>query len=783
MAELHGSPAQLDELLPLSAANDRLLLQFAPLIYVAWSDGILAESERAQIRARLAAAPATPAAVVSLVDHWLNPAQPPSPGELNDLVERMRKAAQKRKGEARRWFSLSELGHFLARTDIKPGEKASPELLALSTVEDALGIEGSDALNALLGVHADQVTLEPEHAVDAAELEVFLAGDRLVMRKRVFALLTDPICQLDPAAASAVYRQRVLECCQHLAKHELGLLAYPRQYGGGGRIADSIAAFETLAFYDLSLLVKFGVQFGLFGGSVLQLGTQAHHERYLSAIGRFELPGCFAMTESAHGSNVRDIETMASYDPASQEFVIHTPRPEARKDYIGNAAQDGQLAVVFAQLEVSGERHGVHAFLVPIRDRAGRAAAGVSLEDCGLKAGLNGVDNGRITFSKVRIPRANLLNRFGDVSGEGVYSSPIPSAARRFFTMLGTLVAGRMSIASASVSVSKVALTMATRYAAQRRQFGPEGEPEVPVLTYQSVQRTLLTQLATTYALDAALHTLVTRYTRAAESTAEEAEQREMEVWAASLKAYASWHAVDVVQKARETCGGAGYMAGSRLGTLREDVDIFTTFEGANVVLQQLVAKGLLSDYREQFGELRVWTVIKFMTARASTAVIEQNPIIKRKTDREHLRDAEFHQAALRFREQRLLASVARRLKSLLDDGLDSFAAMNTCQTHLLSLAEAHAERITLECFHARIEQCPQAPVKQLLLQLAALFALAALERDRAWYLESDYLEVTKSKAIRREVLELCAELAPHALTLVAGFGIPDALVRTPGMA
>jgi acyl-CoA oxidase len=754
--------------------DDRLLLQFAPLIYVAWSDGILTEDELAQIEERLASVPGTEDKILPLVQHWLNPARPPTPTELNELVTLMQKASGRRRVDKKRWFSLSELGRFLAR--LGNGEDASPELEALRTIEDALGIEGSDALNALLGVKSERFAVQTIPGVTSRALHEFMAGDRLAIRRRVGSVLAEPECELDPDVPHDVYRQRVLEVCQLLASRGLGLLAYPKEYGGGGRIAESIAAFETIAYHDVSLLVKFGVQFGLFGGSVLQLGTELHHEKYLHAIGTLALPGCFAMTETAHGSNVRDLETTATYDASTHEFVVHTPNRGARKDYIGNAALHGRMAVVFAQLEVAGEQHGVHAFLVPIRDEQGRALPGVLIEDCGAKAGLNGVDNGRLAFQRVRIPRENLLNRFAQVSADGTYSSQIPSASRRFFTMLGTLVAGRISIACAAGSTTQLALTIATRYAAQRRQFGPEGESEVPILAYQSMQRSLLPRIAATYALDAALHALVKTY----ETITGEQAQREAEVLAASLKAYASRHALETIQIAREACGGAGYMLENRLGTLREDVDIFTTFEGANTVLQQLVAKGLLSDYREQFGELRVWTLIRFMTARASTAVTEQNPIITRKTDREHLRDPDFHEAALRFREQRLLSTVAQRLKARLDDGLDSFEAMNACQEHLLALARAHAERVILEAFHEHIAHCQEKALSNSLEKLAALFALHAIERDRAWFLESDYLETGKSKAIRREVLDLCSELAPGALTLVDGFGIPPSLVRAP---
>lgn len=762
------------------AESDRLLLQFAPLIYVAWSDGILAEDELARIEARLASLPEASDEIKHLLEHWLNPVRPPTPTELNRLLELMREAASRRgpaKGrrKTRKRVSLAELGRQLARASNR-AEATRPELEALRAIEEALGIDGSEALSAVLAAaprERFQSRAEPPFQVD--QLNAFVEGDRLSMRQRMFQLLSAPECRIDPAAPTADYRQRTFECCKYLADQGIGLLAFPKEYGGQGDVAASIAAFETIAFHDLSLLVKYGVQFGLFGGSVYQLGTEPHHQQYLRDIGTLALPGCFAMTETGHGSNVRDLETTATFNARADRFVLNTPKTLARKDYIGNAALHGRMATVFAQLKVGGENHGVHAFLVPIRDESGEQFPGVRISDCGYKAGLNGVDNGRLYFDSVPVPRSALLNRFADVSADGVYSSSIPSAARRFFTMLGTLVAGRISIACASCSVAKLALTIATRYAAKRRQFGPEGGPEMPILGYQTIQHGLLRRIATTYALDAALHALVQCY-----ATTQADDQRTTEVLAASLKAYASRHALETVQYCREVCGGAGYMFENRFASLRDDTDIFTTFEGANPVLQQLAAKGLLTDYREQFGELRIWGVVKFVTARATTAVAEKNPIATRKTDPEHLRDPEFHAAAFRFREHHLLTTVARRLKSRIDDGLDSFDALNACQEHLITLAEAHAQREILEAFQDRISTCDDPAIRDVLASLCALFALDALDHDRGWFLESGYLEAGKTKAIRRELLERCAELAPDALALVNGFGIPDAFVRAP---
>ena len=143
------------------------------------------------------------------------------------------------------------------------------------------------------------------------------------------------------------------------------------------------------------------------------------------------------MTETGHGSNVQALRTTATYDPDTQEFVVNTPDDDARKDYIGNAARDGRLAVVFAQLITGGEERGVHALLVPIRDESGEPCDGVRIEDCGAKLGLNGVDNGRIWFDQVRVPRENLLDKLAQVHEDGTYFSPIENPTRRFFTMLG----------------------------------------------------------------------------------------------------------------------------------------------------------------------------------------------------------------------------------------------------------------------------------------------------------------------------------------------------------
>ncbi|MEO1086966.1 MAG: acyl-CoA dehydrogenase family protein, partial [Acidobacteriota bacterium] len=476
-----------------------------------------------------------------------------------------------------------------------------------------------------------------------------LRGRYAAVHERVLALLDEPEFHYRYDITKAEYRQQVLDWCHRLADAGIGKFSISEELGGEGDMGAFIAAFESLCFFDLSLVVKAGVQFGLFGGSILNLGSKRHHDAYLKDAASLALPGCFAMTETSHGSNVADIETVMRFDPSTDELVITTPHVGARKDYIGNAALHGKLASVFAQLEleVDGElvNHGVHAALVPIRDDAGQPMPGVEIFDNGDKMGLQGVDNGRLHFTGVRVPRENLLDRFSQVDADGNYHSEISSPSKRFFTMLGTLVGGRVSVGLGALSVAKSAMTIAVLYAVKRRQFGPEERPETRLLDYQTHQRRLMPRLARTYALHFALDRLRTEFVES-----DPLDRREIEAEAAGLKALATWHATDTVQTCRECCGGQGYLAENRFAALKADSDVFSTFEGDNIVLLQLLAKSLLGNFKRQFGRLKPLGLVRWVAERAAVTVTEKNPIATRLTSDEHLLDRDFHRAAFDWR-------------------------------------------------------------------------------------------------------------------------------------
>lgn len=748
------------------------LLPYLPMIYVAWADGDLQPAEIRAICSRLEATEGLDAKCRELLDDWLDPDRPPTAADLAALLATLRSAAASLPTAERR--SLAELGVELAAA--VGHETSTAERQALEAIEENLGLISTEAIRRLLRAErARPKRTEPEATFDIGSMTRLLDGEQRAMRDRVRGILSRPEFAYHHGLNRDEYRQLVLDWVKALAVEGLGGLSYPEELGGGGDLGAFIAAFETVAFHDLSLWTKMGVQFGLFGGSILQLGSSQHHEEYLPAIGTLELPGCFAMTETGHGSNVHDLETVARYDPHTEEFTLQTPNSAARKDYIGNAALHGRLATVFAQLEIGAQRHGVHAFLVPIREDDGMPCDGVGIEDCGEKLGLNGVDNGRLWFDEVRIPRSNLLDRFAQVEADGTYSSPIASPTKRFFVMLGTLVGGRVSVALAASSASKSALTIAVRYGSRRRQFGPEGEAETVLLDFRTHQRRLMPRLATTYALDFALKRLVTDYVG---STADS--RREVEALAAGLKAYSTWLATDTIQTCREACGGQGYLAANRFAALKADSDVFTTFEGDNTVLLQLQAKSLLTGYARQFGEMNLFGLTKYLAGQAATVVAELNPVVTRRTDEDHLRDREFQLAAFAWRETHLLSSLARRMKKRLDGGMDSFDALVEVQDHVVALAKAHTENVVLEQFAAGIDSCEDTSLREILGTLCDLYALHRIEADRGWFLEHGYLESAKAKAIRKQVNRLCREVRQQAVPLVDAFGIPDPVLAAP---
>ncbi len=752
--------------------NNPKLYIFLPLYYTLWSDLSISPTEMAIMEDLITKQDWLNDEERKFLRDSLHSNQAPSSKQLKDW----KKAIRNVKDEGPQ--SLTTLGLALVKEQAngQSEEINEPIIKSIKSAEADLGLLINEAGYIFEEEHS---TITAEHKAESrfevAEMQKILDGNQSHLISKVKSIISRPEFAYQDHESIKAQRELVLEWCKLLADEGLGSWAFPKAYGGKDDMEGYFTIMETLSYHDLSLVIKFGVQFGLWGMSVYFLGTEKHHKKYLTDIGTLELPGCFAMTETNHGSNVRGLETTATYNHEQKCFTIHTPHQLARKEYIGNAALHGQKATVFAKLIIDGEDFGVNAFVVPLREKSGELSKGVSIEDCGRKMGLNGVDNGLISFSNVVIPKEDMLDKFAKVNDSGEFESSISSDNRRFFTMLGTLVGGRIGIPRSGLSAAKSGLTIAIRYANQRLQFGPEGGAEVPILNYRMHQRRLMPLLAKSYAMHFALQYVTQRFLNRTEE-----EAKEIEALAAGMKAYGTWFATSTLQECREACGGKAYLSENRIDDLKNDSEIYTTFEGDNTVLMQLVAKSRLTEFKEEFSEMNLFTVFNYVANQAKTSLTEKNPIIVRSTDEKHLLDPEFHLNAFTYREKEIVASAAKRLKRHIDDGMDSFDAFNVAQHHLVNVGQAYIERKVLEQFQLQIEDTKDEQSKETLVQLCQLYALHTIEKNRGWYLEQGYMEGVKTKTIRKMVNQLCWDIRQEAIALTDAFNIPDSCLAAP---
>jgi len=533
-----------------------------------------------------------------------------------------------------------------------------------------------------------------------------------------------------------------------------------------------------------SLSTKLGVHMGLFMGSIYNLGTARHLYIIDKAVEFEEYRGMFLMTELGHGSNVKALETTATYDVKTQEFVIHTPDQGAIKWWAGNAAVHGNIATVFARLiNHDGKDYGVHAFVVPIRDvNTHEPIKGVSVGDCGDKVGLHGVDNGMVHFDHVRIPRENLLNRFGDILPDGTYVSQFKSEGRRFGALLGELINGRTHLAVNSNTYRKLAATIAVRYMHRRRQFGPEPRGvEIPILDYKSSVVRLMPIVASCYAAQFANRELLIKFKKMNEEhdKMSDEELAETHSLSAGMKAVHTWDTQRYLQTMREMCGGHGYAAHNRFGELRDDHDIYQTFEGDNTVLVQQLGGYLMKQFAKQFQGNLLSDSYTFLRKKMGVWAKRRNPIVVRITSTTHLKSSEFQLQAFEYRTARLLQLCAQEFNAK-KRKLGAFTSWSHVVPLMVNLGQAYVQQYTLEQFVRQLEALPSKTdsIYQALKLCCDVYALSVMEKSIDEFL--DVIQKRKATAISNLLGDLCSEMREHAVSLVDAFEIPDFLIDAP---
>nr|XP_023026739.1 peroxisomal acyl-coenzyme A oxidase 3-like [Leptinotarsa decemlineata] len=526
----------------------------------------------------------------------------------------------------------------------------------------------------------------------------------------------------------------------------------------------------------------------LFTSSIMNMGT-SRHSKYIDDSNNGKIFGCYCLTEIGHGSNARGMRTTATYDKQKKVFILNSPDFEAAKCWAGGLGQIASYGTVYAQLILDGKNLGLHAFVVPIRNpNTLLPYPGLVVGDMGEKLGLNGIDNGFLKFDNYEIPRENILNRIADVSEDGRYVTSIKDPNKRYGAALGSLSAGRVNIACICETLGLKALTIALRYAAVRKQFGPEGENEIPILEYQSHCLRLIPYLAAAYVLRNFNDYLSEQFFEFMIETMTgnvrpDAPEMGIEIHgvSSSSKPMAGWLMRDAIQESRETCAGHGYLKASGIGDIRNDHDANLTYEGENHVLVQQTSNWLLKLWPLVLQQKSISSPMKstdFLTNGLN--ILKNSKFSARNIDETCQPDTII--STYQWLVCYLLKSTANKLDDEIKSGKDLFTAKNDTQVfYAKNLSIAFIQHFFLQRMLVTISKAEDPAIKNVLTKLFSLFGLWALEKYHLPTLYKGEFVVgpMASSLIQDSILKLCLDLKNDAVALIDAIAVPDFILNS----
>ncbi|KAI9017695.1 acyl-CoA dehydrogenase/oxidase C-terminal [Gaertneriomyces semiglobifer] len=637
---------------------------------------------------------------------------------------------------------------------------------------------GKDSQSLVSGPMASLAEERETPAFPVREMTYFLDGGekQTLLKERIMLQFErDPVWQVDNQHDLSLQeiRERTMAKVRRAAYHVAN---------------EPVEVFKTrmelISVLDPGTWTRIGVHYGLFFGA---LTGSANPEQLSYWVQRGALSlngviGCFAMTELGHGSNVAGLETTATFDEASDEFIIHTPTLTATKWWIGGAAQTATHSVVFARLIVKGKDYGVKNFVVPLRNpETFELKPGIVIGDIGAKMGRHGVDNGWIQFTHVRIPRSYMLMKHAKVNRNGdVTEPPLQQLA------YGALIQGRVSMVVDSAAVAKKALTIALRYAAIRRQFGGKpGEQETKILDYGIHQYRLMPLLAQTFALHFTGLEVARMYEELMDSMATLSPDskelgdvleklKEMHGTSAGLKAFSTWSTLSIINECRQSCGGHGYSAYTGLAALYSDFAVHCTWEGDNTILTMQGGRYLISCYKEAKAGKKQAGGVAYLNDLAS--VLGKTCAAKTLAEVENL-------AVIEESFWVVAGNVVRRagedFEAALKSGLKEDDAFEECSQARLNAAKIHSTAYLFHRFKSGIQRAPP-QLYPILEKLCLLYGLYQISEHSGPFLQCGYFTPKQIDWIRTSTSRLCRDIRHHAIPLTDSFNYSDFILNSP---
>ena len=530
-----------------------------------------------------------------------------------------------------------------------------------------------------------------------------------------------------------------------------------------------------MAEYSLALSTRLIVHLFLYIDSLQDLGTDKHRSLIDRAY-NFQDYGCFAMTELGHGSNVAAVETIATYNPSTGGFVLHSPTRTAAKWWVGALANTANMAVVFAQLVVDSVNRGVHVFVVPIRDyKTHEVLPGLVIGDCGKKASLDGIDNGFMLFNNYQVGYDCLLDKFSHIK-DGKFKSSIKNKDKRLGVMMAGLIRGRLSVVSGCEINTRSCVTIALRYAAVRKQFGA---PEKPILDYQTHRHRLVTGLAKSFAMRCGVKIISSAYPAVRpliKLDPECDEGNELHSLLSAVKVVSSTLAIPVVHDCRVACGGHGYSSYSSISRYRGYQDVHSTWEGDSQVLIQQTGRYILKILQKSFKGQKVAPkslhflkfdyeeVQKFVSSIKSPQDVESPKLLTE---------------LMQYRINTLMHQSVHSLQENASKVQEPVDAWHASQVFLIQdLGLAYGEMMMASEFFNLASQikadCPETGL--VIEKLALVFAIDRILASISVYLEGA-LHHSQEKILKEVLLKLCDELAFSAVKVVDALAAPDELL------